>query len=234
MLRVDAIDVYYGDLQALKKVSLSAGEKQIVSMVGSNGAGKTTSLMAISGFNRITSGSITFEEMRIDRLEPYKIVELGIIQIPEGRMLFSEMTVIENLEMGCYSQKARKNYRNSLKEVMELFPILSERKNQLAGTLSGGEQQMLSIGRGIMGQPKLLMLDEPSLGLAPLIVEAIFEVIKAINERGPSILLVEQNVFYALSISSMAFVIENGEIIMGGKGEEVLMDGRIREAYFGL
>lgn len=234
MLHVNAIDVYYGDIQALKKVSLNAGENQIISMVGSNGAGKTTTLMTISGFNRSTSGSITFEELRIDRLGPHEIVELGLVQVPEGRMIFYDMTVLENLEMGCYSSRARKNFQKALKEVMELFPILDDRKNQLAGTLSGGEQQMLAIGRGLMAQPKLLMLDEPSLGLAPIIVENIFNVLETIRDRKTSILLVEQDVFHALSISNMAYVIENGEVIMEGKGEEMLRDERIKEAYLGF
>jgi len=234
MLGVNDIDVYYGDIQALKKVSLRAEENQIISMVGSNGAGKTTTLMTISGFNRTTSGTISFDELRIDRLGPHEIVELGLIHVPEGRMVFYDMTVMENLEMGCYSSRARKNSQNSLKEVMDLFPILRDRENQLAGTLSGGEQQMLAIGRGLMAQPRLLMLDEPSLGLAPLVVEMIFEVIKTIREKGTSILLVEQDVFHALSISNTAYVIENGEIVMEGRGEEILKDERIKEAYLGL
>jgi len=234
MLNVNSIDVYHGDIQALKKVSFRAEANQIISMVGSNGAGKTTTLLTISGFHRSTSGSITFEEVRIDRLGPHEIVELGLVQVPEGRMIFYDMTAMENLEMGCYSSRARKNFQESLAEVMDLFPILNDRKNQMAGTLSGGEQQMLAIGRGLMARPKLLMLDEPSQGLAPIIVDNIFTVIKAIKERGTSIMLVEQNIFHALSISNMAYVIENGEIIMEGKGEELLGDERIKEAYLGL
>ena len=181
MLKVDAIDVFYGDLQAVKRVSFDVGKDEIVSLVGSNGAGKTTTMNAVSGIHRIASGSILFGESHIARLASHKIVDLGIIQVPEGRMLFPEMTVMENLEMGCFSLRARKNFRSSLNEVIRLFPILSERKEQLAGTLSGGEQQMLAIGRGLMAQPAVLMLDEPSLGLAPLVVEEIIEPNKCVK-----------------------------------------------------
>jgi branched-chain amino acid transport system ATP-binding protein len=234
MLNIDAIGVYYGDLQAVKEVSFQVGKDQIVSLVGSNGAGKTTTLNAISGLHRPRSGSICFGELNIERRGSHQIVELGIIQVPEGRMLFPEMTVMENLEMGCYSLRARKNFKGSLQEVINLFPILAERKEQLAGTLSGGEQQMLAIGRGLMAQPKVLMLDEPSLGLAPLVVEEIIETIKAIRTRGTAILLVEQNVFHALSISDRAYILENGEIVMEGKGEELLKNEKVRKAYLGL
>jgi branched-chain amino acid transport system ATP-binding protein len=234
MLSVNTIDVYYGDLQAVKKVSLRVEENQIVSLVGSNGSGKTTTLKAISGLNRVASGSIHFGQTSIERLGSHQIVELGIIQVPEGRMLFPEMTVMENLEMGCYSSRARRNLKRSLQGVLALFPVLSERKNQLAGTLSGGEQQMLALGRGLMAQPKLLMLDEPSLGLSPLVVEEIMEAIRTIRERGVTTLLVEQNVFDALSISDKAYIIENGEIVMEGKGEELLKTEEVKKAYLGL
>jgi branched-chain amino acid transport system ATP-binding protein len=234
MLNVDAIDVYYGDLQAVKGVSFKVGKDQIISLVGSNGAGKTTTLNAISGLNRIASGSIHFGETNIGRFGSHRIVDLGIIQVPEGRMLFPEMTVLENLEMGCYSLRARKNFQNSLEEVIRLFPILTERKDQLAGTLSGGEQQMLAIGRGLMARPTVLMLDEPSLGLAPLVVQEIIEVIKTIRERGTSVLLVEQNVYHALSISDLAYILENGEVVMEGKGEELLKNEKVKKAYLGL
>ena len=234
MLNIEAIDVYYGDLQAVKGVSFKVGKDEIVSLVGSNGAGKTTTLNAISGLNRIASGSIHFGEMNIGRFGSHRIVDLGIIQVPEGRMLFPEMTVMENLEMGCFSLRARKNFKNSLQEVIRLFPILTERKEQLAGTLSGGEQQMLAIGRGLMAQPRVLMLDEPSLGLAPFVVQEIIEVIKTIRERGTSVLLVEQNVFHALSISDRAYILENGERVMEGKGEELLKNEKVKKAYLGL
>ncbi len=234
MLSVNTIDVYYGDLQAVRKVSLHVEENQIVSLVGSNGSGKTTTLKAISGLNRVASGSIHFGEASIEHLGSHQIVELGIIQVPEGRMLFPEMTVLENLEMGCYTSRARRNFKNSLQEVTTLFPVLAERKNQQAGTLSGGEQQMLALGRGLMAQPKLLMLDEPSLGLSPLVVEEIIEAIQTIRGRGTTILLVEQNVFHALSISDKAYIIENGEIVMEGKGEELLKTEEVKKAYLGF
>jgi branched-chain amino acid transport system ATP-binding protein len=234
MLSVNTIDVYYGDLQAVRRVSLHVEENQIVSLVGSNGSGKTTTLKAISGLNRVASGSIHFGEASIEHLGSHQIVELGIIQVPEGRMLFPEMTVLENLEMGCYTLRARKNFKNSLQEVTTLFPVLAERKNQQAGTLSGGEQQMLALGRGLMAQPKLLMLDEPSLGLSPLVVEEIIEAIQTIRGRGTTILLVEQNVFHALSISDKAYIMENGEIVMEGKGEELLKTEEVKKAYLGF
>ncbi len=234
MLRIEAIDIFYGDLQAVKKVSLQVGKDQIVSLVGSNGAGKTTTLNGISGLRRIAAGSIYFDEVNIRRFGSHQIVNLGIIQVPEGRMLFPEMTVLENLEMGCFPWRARKNLQPSLQEVIRLFPILAERREQLAGTLSGGEQQMLAIGRGLMAQPKVLMLDEPSLGLAPLVVSEIIETRKIIRKKGTAILLVEQNVFHALSISDRAYILENGEIVMEGKGEELLKNERVKKAYLGL
>lgn len=234
MLEVRAIDVHYGVLQAVKKVSFAVGERQIVSLVGSNGSGKTTTIKAISGVKRISSGSIIFEEKEITHLAPHEIVVMGVIQVPEGRMIFPEMSVKENLEMGAYASRARKYAHSTMNKVFELFPILKERKNQLAGTLSGGEQQMLAIGRGLMAQPHLLMLDEPSLGLAPLIVEEIIEVIKSIPAQGTSILLVEQNVFHALSISDEAYIMENGEIVMQDKSEILLGNERVKKAYLGL
>jgi branched-chain amino acid transport system ATP-binding protein len=234
MLNVEAIDVYYGDLQAVKGVSFQVGKDQIVSLVGSNGAGKTTTLNAISGLNRIASGSIHFGKTNIGRCRSHQIVDLGIVQVPEGRMLFPEMTVMENLEMGCFSLRARKDFKDSLQEVIKLFPILTERQQQLAGTLSGGEQQMLAIGRGLMARPTVLMLDEPSLGLAPLVVEEIIETIKTIRTRGTAILLVEQNVFHALSISDRAYILENGRMVMEGQGEELLKNEEVKKAYLGL
>ncbi len=234
MLKVEGIDVCYGDLQAVKGVSFQVGKDQIVSLVGSNGAGKTTTLNAISGLNRITSGSIRYGDIDMRRFGSHQIVDLGIIQVPEGRMLFPEMTVMENLEMGCFSPRARKDFKNSFQDVIRLFPILAERKDQLGGTLSGGEQQMLAIGRGLMARPKVLMLDEPSLGLAPVVVQEILETIKTIREKGTAILLVEQNVFHALSISDRAYILENGEMVMEGKGEELLKNEKVKKAYLGL
>lgn len=234
MLSVDGIDVFYGDLQALHGVSLGIDEREIVSIVGSNGAGKTTTINAISGVLPCASGKIAFLGKRIDGSPPHRIVEEGVIQIIEGRQLFPGMNVTENLEMGAYNRRARSKLSENLEFVLALFPVLAERKNQLAGSLSGGEQQMLAIGRGLMANPKLLMLDEPSIGLAPILVKNIFETVKQINTYGTTILLVEQNVFNALSISHRGFVLENGRIIMEGVGREILEEETIKEAYLGI
>ena len=234
MLEVKDIEVGYGDLLAVEGASLEVGERQIVSLLGSNGAGKTTLIRTISGLIKSRRGSITFEGKPIASLKPHKIVEMGVIQVPEGRLLFPEMTVRENLEMGAYSRAAREKLAESHAEVMALFPALEDRQDQLAGTLSGGEQQMVAIGRGLMARPKLLMLDEPSLGLAPIVVEEIFKVIKTIRDKGTSILLVEQNVFQALGVSDTAFIIENGSISLSGEAKGMLDDERVKEAYLGL
>lgn len=234
MLQVDSVDTYYGDLQALFGVSLHIKEKEVISIVGSNGAGKTTTINAISGMLRCSSGKIEFLGKRIDTLPPHRIVEEGIVQIPEGRQLFPKMKVMENLVMGAYTRQARTKIKENLETVLELFPILKERKNQLAGSLSGGEQQMLAIGRALMARPKLLMLDEPSLGLAPMMVKQVFDTVKSINEFGTTILLVEQNVFNALSISDRGYVLENGRIIMEGEGKEILENEKIKETYLGI
>lgn len=234
MLQVDSVDMYYGDLQALFGVSLYIKEKEIISIVGSNGAGKTTMINVISGMLCCSSGKIEFLGKRIDRLPPHKIVEEGIVQIPEGRQLFPKMNVIENLEMGAYTRQARRKIEENLEMVLGLFPILKERKDQLAGSLSGGEQQMLAIGRALMARPKLLMLDEPSLGLAPMMVRQVFVTVKSINEFGTTILLVEQNVFNSLSISDRGYVLENGRIVMEGEGKEILENEKIKEAYLGI
>lgn len=234
MLQMDSVDTYYGDLQALFGVSLHIKEKEVISIVGSNGAGKTTTINAISGMLRCSSGKIEFLGKRIDTLPPHRIVEEGIVQIPEGRQLFPKMKVMENLVMGAYTRQARTKIKENLETVLELFPILKERKNQLAGSLSGGEQQMLAIGRALMARPKLLMLDEPSLGLAPMMVKQVFDTVKSINEFGTTILLVEQNVFNALSISDRGYVLENGRIIMEGEGKEILENEKIKETYLGI
>jgi branched-chain amino acid transport system ATP-binding protein len=234
VLKLENVSTHYGEVQALQKVSFRVIEGQIVSIIGSNGAGKTTTLNTISGVLRCSSGTIQFLERRIEHIPPYQIVELGLVQVPEGRLLFPYMTVSENLELGAFAHKARKEFKASCEMVFELFPILEQRKYQLAGTLSGGEQQMLAIGRGLMAKPKLLMLDEPSIGLAPLIVEQVFQTIKEINQRGISILLVEQNVFQSLVIAHRACVLENGVIILEGEGKEVLKDPQVKEAYMGI
>jgi branched-chain amino acid transport system ATP-binding protein len=234
LLQVDRISVFYGDIQALNGVSLRASAKEIASLVGGNGAGKTTLLRTISGLRRPASGSILFEEKRIHELPPYRIVELGISQVPEGRRVFPRMSALENLHMGSHIKEARRRREETLDWVFRLFPILRERGGQFAGTLSGGEQQMLAIGRGLMSRPKLLILDEPSLGLAPLVVKEIFEIITAINSDGTAILLVEQNVQRSLSICHRSYVLENGVIVLEGKGKELLQNEYMMKAFLGM
>ena len=234
MLKVKGIEVFYGDLQALRGVSLEVNRGEVVSILGSNGAGKSTTLMAISGILKPRRGEILFEQDVIHRYPSSRIVALGIVQIPEGRQIFPTLTVIENLEMGAQFPKAKKMRNETLGWVFKLFPRLEERRGQLAGTLSGGEQQMLAIGRGLMSLPTLLMLDEPSLGLSPLLVKSIFDIIREINRQGTTILLVEQNVFHSLSLSDRAYVLENGSVVMSGTGKDLLTDPHIRQSYLGL
>ncbi len=234
MLKVKGIEVFYGDLQALRGVSLEVNQGEIVSIVGSNGAGKSTTLMTISGVLKPKRGEIQLDQDFIHQYPSSKIVSLGIVQIPEGRQLFPTLTVIENLEMGSQFPKAKKVRKETMEWVFKLFPRLEERKNQLAGTLSGGEQQMLAIGRGLMSRPTLLMLDEPSLGLSPILVKAIFDIIKEINHQGTTILLVEQNVFHSLNLSHRGYVLENGSIVLSGTGQDLLKDQHIRQSYLGL
>ena len=234
MLTVEEIDVTYGDVQILKNVSLEVKEHEIVSLVGANGAGKTTLVRTISGFVKPKRGSLLFMEQQIDSLYPHQIAERGLVQVPEGRKLFPSMSVIENLIMGSYLPEPKRNREGSLRRVMELFPILEDRKNQVAGSLSGGEQQMLAIGRALMLQPKLLILDEPSLGLAPLIVKQIFSLVEEINRKGTAILLVEQNVSQSLKLSDRGYILENGRIVMSGTGREILADSHAKKAYLGL
>ena len=234
MLKVKGIEVFYGDLQALRDVSLEVNEKEVVSIVGSNGAGKSTTLMTLSGILRPRGGEIYFKEKPVHRLSSSKIVEMGIVQIPEGRQLFPSLTVIENLEMGAQFPRMKKMRQETIEWVFKLFPRLEERRNQLAGTLSGGEQQMLAIGRGLMSRPALLMLDEPSLGLSPILVKAIFDIIKAINHEGTTILLVEQNIFHSLNLSHRGYVLENGSIVLSGTGQDLLKNQHIRQSYLGL
>jgi branched-chain amino acid transport system ATP-binding protein len=234
LLEVEDICTYYGDVQALRQVSLRIGEDQIVSVVGSNGAGKTTTLNTISGILRCSSGQIEFLGRRIEHLPPHEIVELGVVQIPEARLLFPYMTVLENLELGCYAPKAREAKEENLEMAFGLFPVLRERRGQLAGTLSGGEQQMLAIARGLMARPRLLMLDEPSLGLAPLLVKQVFGTVREINAKGITVLLVEQDVYHSLAIADEAYVLENGSVVLEGKAKEVLDNPQVREAYLGI
>ena len=234
MLRVDGIDVFYGDLQALRGVSFEAAEREVVSVIGSNGAGKSTTLKTVSGILRPRKGTIEFDGENISRASTSRIVEMGISHIPEGRQLFPTMTVEENLEMGAQFPHMKKVRRETMEEVFGFFPRLKERLDQKAGTLSGGEQQMLAIGRGLMSKPRLMMFDEPSLGLAPLLVTTIFEIIRRINERKTSILLIEQNVFHALTISDRGYVLENGQIALSGDGKWLMENPHIRKTYLGL
>ena len=234
MLKVSQTDVYYGDMQALRNVSIDVNQGEIVSVIGSNGAGKSTLLKTISGMLRPRTGTISMNGNEISRAQTSKIVEKGISHVPEGRQIFPTMTVLENLEMGAQFPRTKKVQRETLKQVFAYFPRLKERLGQKAGTLSGGEQQMLAMGRGLMSLPALMMLDEPSLGLAPVLVSTIFEIIEKINSQGTSILLIEQNVFHSLKISDRGYVLENGEIALSGTGQELLENPHIRKTYLGL
>ena len=233
-LSLEKIEVRYGDALALYNVSLEVKQGEIVSIVGANGAGKSTTLKAISGLLKPKSGQILFAGERLNEIPAHAIVDLGIIQIPEGRQLFPYMTTLENLELGSYTPEARKGADESLNRVFELFPILNERREQLAGTLSGGEQQMLAIGRGLMGLPKLLMLDEPSLGLSPILVKLIFEAIGKINRAGTTVLLVEQDVKKSLSLAQRGYVMENGKITLQGEAQELLANEHLKKAFLGI
>jgi branched-chain amino acid transport system ATP-binding protein len=234
VLSLKKVDTRYGGLHVLKGVSLEVSAGEVVTLVGANGAGKTTLLWAISGFVIPFGGEIEFQGQRISGLVPESIVKMGISQVPEGRAIFPLMTVVDNLEMGAYVRRDKKEIGADLGQVYELFPILKERRGQLAGTLSGGEQQMLAIARGVMSRPRLFLLDEPSLGLAPLLVEAIGGIIREINSRGVTILLVEQNVNMALQMASRGYVLEVGKIVLQGTGEELLNNEQVRKAYLGL
>ena len=234
MLKVNNINTFYGKAQALWDVSLRIDEAEIVALIGSNGAGKSTLLNTISGLLRPASGSIEFLDQRIDILAPHAIVELGISHIPEGRKLFSEMSVRENLEMGAYTSEAWKRKGETAKQVYQVFPTLKERAKQLARTLSGGEQQMLAMGRGLMSGPKLCMFDEPSYGLAPRLMMEVFEVIKSLREQGITILLIEQNVPRTLEIADRAYVLENGRIVLEGTCAQCLENEHVKKAYLGL
>jgi branched-chain amino acid transport system ATP-binding protein len=234
LLEVKNISVFYDDIGVLRDVSLEIEEGEMVSVVGSNGAGKSTLVRTLSGLIRPASGEIWFHGERIDGLKPHLTTRRGLIQVPEGKQLWPYMTVKEHLEVGSYLEEARERRKESLEQVMELFPTLKTKINQLAHTLSGGEQQMLATARGLMARPKLLMLDEPSLGLAPLLVGAVFAVIQRLNSQGTTILLIEQNLQQALNIASRGYVLENGIIVLEGKGEELLNSPRLKEAYLGI
>jgi branched-chain amino acid transport system ATP-binding protein len=233
LLRVENLNVQYGAFRALYDVSLTVEDGLIVSIVGANGAGKTTLLNTISGLLAPTSGKVYFNDTELTALPGHEVVRLGVVQIPEGRKLFPDMSIHDNLIAGAMHPRAKEGRDQTAEEVFGLFPVLRERRTQLAKTLSGGEQQMLAIGRGLMSRPELLMLDEPSLGLAPLLVRQIFEVVKELKERGLTILLVEQNVRHSLTISDRAYVLETGHMVLSGTGQEVLEDEHTRKAYIG-
>ena len=234
MLAIRDLDLYYGDAQALDRVCLEVPAGEIVAIVGANGAGKSSLIRTIAGIEKPRSGEITFNRRQIQNLESHVICNLGIGQVAEGRQVFPTLSVQENLEMGGLLPRARAGAQAKLAEVYAMFPRLAERRTQLAGTLSGGEQQMLAIGRCLMGNPDLIMFDEPSLGLAPLVVQEVLHTIRTLNKQGMTVLLVEQNVAVSLKISNHAYVRENGSIVMSGKGSDLLHDDRVRQAYLGL
>lgn len=234
MLQINQLTSGYGDVEVLHDVSLEVNEGEIVALIGANGAGKTTMLKTVSGLLRAWGGDILFEDKSIRHWGTNRTVKAGLVQVAEGRKLFPKLSVRENLEMGSFIRRARRHRSKNMKRIFEMFPRLAERKGQMAGTLSGGEQQMLAVGRALMAEPRLLMLDEPSLGLAPLIVENIFNVIETINEEGMTILIVEQNAVTTLGMAHRAYVLENGRITLTGTGDELLQDERIRTAYLGL
>ena len=233
LLEVRDLEVYYGVICALKGISFDVNEGEIVTLIGANGAGKTTTMQSVVGLIPKRSGSVIFDGHDINKTPCHKIVHLGMTQVPEGRRIFQELTVYENLLMGAYSVKDQSGFKNDLEAIYARFPRLAERKNQIAGTLSGGEQQMLAMGRAIMSHPKLLMLDEPSMGLSPLLVDQVFEIIKDINKDGTTILLVEQNAGKSLAISDRAYVLENGKIALSGTGKELAESEMVRKAYLG-
>lgn len=233
MLRVEDINVYYGAIHAIKGISLNVPDGEIVALIGSNGAGKSTTLRTISGLMKPKTGRIIYEDRDISGMSAHKIVSLGLCQVPEGRHVFANMTVMENLELGAYLRKDKDGIAKDLEDVFNKFPRLLERKNQLSGTLSGGEQQMLAMGRALMSRPKLLLLDEPSMGLAPLLVKEIFNIIKEINASGTTVLLVEQNANMALSIADKAYVLETGRITLSGTAQELASSEAVRKAYLG-
>ncbi len=234
MLKVESLNVFYGDLQVLWDVSFEVREKEILVLVGANGSGKSTTLKAISGIVPPRSGSINFDGVRLDAVPADKVIRHGVVHVPEARRLFREMSVEENLVMGSLAPEARRKRADTIEWVYGLFPRLRERRKQAAGTLSGGEQQMCAIGRGLMSLPRLLMFDEPSLGLAPILVQDVFEIVKRINESGVTILLVEQNVRQTLAMCHRAYVLENGRVVLSGTGQELLNDSHVKEAYLGI
>lgn len=233
LLEVKDLEVYYGVICALKGISFEVNEGEIVTLIGANGAGKTTTMQSVVGLIPSRAGSVVFDGNDITKTPCHKIVHLGMTQVPEGRRVFQELTVYENLLMGAYSNKSNATFKDDLDRIYTLFPRLAERKNQIAGTLSGGEQQMLAMGRALMSKPKLLMLDEPSMGLSPLLVDQVFEIIKSINNDGTTVLLVEQNAGKSLAISDRGYVLENGSIVLSGTGKELMESEEVKKAYLG-
>jgi branched-chain amino acid transport system ATP-binding protein len=233
LLKVENLTVHYGSIRALRGISFEVAQGEIITLIGSNGAGKTTTLHGISNIIKKTAGKVFFNDEDIGALPPDRIVAAGLIQVPEGRRIFANLTVRDNLEMGAYSRRDRGGIREDLEMVYGIFPRLRERNRQVAGTLSGGEQQMLAMGRALMGNPRLLLMDEPSMGLAPILVDEIFAVIRRINEAGTTILLVEQNAFKALALAARGYVLETGEVIKTGPAEDLMKDNTVKEAYLG-
>ncbi len=233
MLEVKGLNVYYGAIHAIKDVSFEVQEGEIITLIGANGAGKTTTLHAISGLLKPKSGSIHFCGQDITHMDAYKIPKLGLAQVPEGRRVFANMTVMENLEMGAYIRNSKENLNDEYERIFERLPRLKERRKQPAGTLSGGEQQMLAIGRALMSKPKMLLLDEPSMGLSPILVQEIFSIIRDVNQSGVTVLLVEQNAKMALNIANRAYVLETGQVVMSGDAKELANDEQVRKAYLG-
>ena len=233
MLEVRALQVYYGMIHAIKGISFDVNQGEVIALIGANGAGKTTTLHTITGLLAPKSGSVLFEGKDITKVPAHKIVSMGMAHVPEGRRVFAELSVYENLKMGAYTRKDKKEIEESLANVYKRFPRLEERKNQIAGTLSGGEQQMLAMGRALMSKPKIILMDEPSMGLSPIFVNEIFDIIRAVSESGTTVLLVEQNAKKALSISDRAYVLETGTITMSGKAKDLLEDEAVKKAYLG-
>ena len=234
MLELKDVHTYYGNIHALKGISITVNDGEIVTLIGSNGAGKSTTLRTIQGLNKPRTGTVTLDGVSLEKMDAHKIAEFGVAQSPEGRMIFPRMTVLENLEMGAYVRKDLTTYKDDLDHVFSLFPRLKERINQKGGTLSGGEQQMLAMGRAMMAKPKILLLDEPSMGLAPLLVELIFDIIKKLNEEGTTILLVEQNALMALSIANRGYVLQTGQIVLADDAKKLLKNEEVQKTYLGV
>jgi len=234
MLELKDVHTYYGNIHALKGISLTVNDGEIVTLIGSNGAGKSTTLRTIQGLNKPRTGSVILDGVELNKLPAHQIAAMGVAQSPEGRMIFPRMTVLENLEMGAYTRTDLSSYKDDLAHVFELFPRLKERINQKGGTLSGGEQQMLAMGRALMAKPKILLLDEPSMGLAPLLVELIFDIIKKLNQEGTTILLVEQNALMALSIATRGYVLQTGEIVLADDAQKLLKNDMVQKTYLGV